>query len=227
MPRSRIFAAVYDPLTAGAEKASYPEHRTFVAGGARGRVLEVGAGTGANLRYYRFAKASGVPHPNPLPAGEGNENAGEGVTELTLTDLSPHMLKRLKAKAEKLGVKAAFHETSAESLPFPDASFDTVAGTLMMCSVKDPAKALAEVRRVLVPGGEYRFIEHVRSSSRGWAAFQGAIKPIWTVIGDGCHPDRDTLRAITDAGFRLTDIRPFKVGPYPVRPHVAGVAQKP
>lgn len=281
MPGSRWFAALYDLLAGSAEQAMAPR-REFAAGGARGRVLEIGAGTGANLPYYRFGvsvtphpfdKFRATPHhlpqgkrgqdPRTLPGAEGEEKPspsmgegeGEGVTDLTLTDVSPHMLRRLEAKAGKLGISTApalpgrerrcaelvegfmvrvegppgiqIIKAGAESLPFEDASFDTVVATLVLCSVRDQSKALREVHRVLKPGGGFRFFEHVRAGNRGWAAFETGIKPLWRIIADGCEPDRDTVAAIRRAGFELAGLENYRFGPYPVRPHVMGVARRP
>lgn len=233
MPGSRLFAAIYDRCSGGAEGYMAPR-REFVAGSAKGKVLEIGAGTGGNLPYYP-----------------------EGV-DLTLTDLSPHMLKRLKSHAEEKGFISPLKERAtsspllplrdgysakpgaevkdeniaritvvlarAESLPFEDGSFDTVTGTLVLCSVRDQPKALSEIRRVLRPGGEFRFFEHVRSEGRCWSMFQRAVKPLWGVIGDGCDPARNTVAGIRAAGFEVVELKASKFGPYPVRPHVMGVA---
>ena len=204
MPKNyRLFAAVYDPLLSRAERTFYPEYRRRAAGGARGRVLEIGAGSGANLSYY----AADV--------------------ELTVADANIHMLRRLRAKAEAANVKVDVHHVDAEDLPFDDESFDAVVATLMLCSVDDPARTLAEAWRVLVPGGEIRFVEHVKSLDRGWAFFQNATAFPWKHLAAGCHPNRDTLQAIVDVGFDLEDADHFLFGPYPVRPHVVGAARKP
>ena len=229
MPGSRLFAALYDLLAGSAEQAMAPR-REFVAGGAKGQVLEIGAGTGANLPYYRFVLDQGVPHPNPLPWGEGTNGrpqAGEGVTDLTLSDFSPHMLRRVRRKLDGNGVQATVVQAGAESLPFEDASFDTVVATLVLCSVRDQSKALREVLRVLKPGGEFRFFEHVRAGNGCWAAFQTGVKPLWRIIADGCEPNRDTVAAIRRAGFKLAELENYRFGPYPVRPHVMGVARRP
>ena len=204
MPKNyRLFAAVYDPLLSRAERTFYPEYRRRAAGGARGRVLEIGAGSGANLPYY------------PPDA------------TLTAVDANIHMLRRLKAKAADANVEVDVHHVDAEALPFDDESFDTVVATLMLCSVDDQARVLAEAWRVLVPGGEIRFVEHVKSLDRGWAFFQNATAFPWKHLAAGCHPNRDTLQAIVDAGFDLEDADHFLFGPYPVRPHVVGAARKP
>ena len=204
MPKNyRLFAAVYDPLLSRAERTFYPEYRQRAAGEARGRVLEIGAGSGANLSYY----AADV--------------------ELTAVDANIHMLRRLRAKAVAANVEVDVHHVDAEALPFDDESFDTVVATLMLCSVDDQARTLAEAWRVLVPGGEIRFVEHVKSADRGWAFFQDATAFPWKHFAAGCHPNRDTLQAIVDAGFDLEDADHFLLGPYPVRPHVVGAARKP
>ena len=155
----RLFAAVYDPLLSRAERTFYPEYRRRAAGGARGRVLEIGAGSGANLSYY----AAGV--------------------ELTVADANIHMLRRLKAKAADANIKVDVHHVDAEDLPFDDESFDTVVATLMLCSVDDQARTLSEAWRVLIPGGEIRFVEHVKAPGRGWAnaAFPGST---WAFVSE-------------------------------------------
>ena len=198
----RIFAAGYDRIMKRAEQSVYRDHRAFVAGVAEGRVLEIGAGTGANLAYYR-----------------------DGVS-LTLMDPNPHMLKRLKARAAQQGRDAEFLDRGAEEMPFADGSFDTVVSTLVLCTVADQSKTLSEIRRVLAPGGALRFTEHVRSASRGWGWFQDAAMPLWSVIGAGCHPNRNTVGAMEEAGLVVEELRAFAFGPYPVRPHVAGVARR-
>jgi SAM-dependent methyltransferase len=136
------------------------------------------------------------------------------------------MLKRLRTKLHKQGVEATVVHAGAESLPFEDASFDTVVATLVLCSVRDQSKALREVHRVLKPGGEFRFFEHVRAGNRCWAALQTGVKPLWRIIADGCEPDRDTVAAMRRAGFELAGLENYGFGPYPVRPHVMGAATK-
>lgn len=203
MPKQhRLFAAVYDRFMAGAERTVFARWRPCMAGGAAGRVLEIGAGTGANLRYY--------------PKG----------VRLTVLEPNPHMLRRLRPKAEALGLDLEFVTDAAERLPFPDASFDTVVATLVLCSVDDPARGLREAFRVLAPGGQLRFMEHVRSASRGWAVFQDLVTPVWKWAGAGCRPNRDTVGLIRAAGFEVVELKEFRYGPYPVRPWVAGVARR-
>ncbi len=199
----RLFAAIYDRLTAGAERRVFARWRLYVAGQARGRVLEIGAGTGANLRYY----------PKDV--------------SLTILEPNRHMLRRLRARAAQLGIRVEAVERPLESLPFPDESFEAVVGTLVLCSVDDPLAGLREVRRVLKPGGELRFMEHVRAEGGGWARFQDLTTPLWKRLGAGCHPNRDAVASMRQAGLEIVELRRFRFGPYPVRPHVAGVARRP
>ena len=146
---------------------------------------------------------------------------------MTVVDANIHMLRRLRAKADAAGLDITVHHLDAEALPFDDESFDTVVATLMLCSVDDPARTLAEAHRVLVPGGEIRFVEHVKSDHSRWAFFQNATAPLWKHFAAGCHPNRDTLQSVVDAGFELEDADHFLFGPYPVRPHIVGAARKP
>ncbi|MBM4405848.1 MAG: class I SAM-dependent methyltransferase [Chloroflexi bacterium] len=200
--KSRLFAAVYDRVTASAERSVFPAWRAYVAGEAKGRVLEIGAGTGANLPYY--------------PKG----------VRLTVIEPNPHMMKRLKAKSTRLGLQVTYvTEAVAERLPFLNASFDTVVSTLVLCSVDDPIHSLREVRRVLAARGELRFMEHVRDSGR-WRHFQDISTPLWRRVGAVCHPNRDTVAAIRAAGLEVAEVRAIRFGPYPVRPHVVGMARK-
>lgn len=201
--RQRAFAFSYDFITGSAERGVYREYREFVAGGASGRILEVGAGTGANLGYY------------PVDA------------DLTLSDPNPFMLKRLERRASEQGISVRTDHHAGEELPYDDGSFDTVVGTLVMCSVDDPAQSIAEIARVLKPGGEFRFMEHVRGEGFIRERFQDLTTPVWRALGDGCHPNRTTVSTISHNGLEIAETRSFSSGPYPFRPHVAGVARKP
>ncbi len=140
----RWFAAIYDLTAKGDEKKLRPL-RELAAGGATGRVIEVGCGTGLNLGYYDW----------------------QAVEALDATEPDPFMLRRAEAKAATLAdavrARLRFHPAPAEALPFPDASFDSAVATLVLCSVRDPALALAELRRVLRPGGRLRLVEHARA----------------------------------------------------------------
>jgi len=195
----RLFAAGYDRATAGTERGALGDARRELVGSARGRVLEIGAGTGANLPHY--------------PA----------QVEVVLTEPDAHMAKRLRAKAG--GLPAL--EASADALPFPDDSFDTVVATLVFCSVPDVTSALREVRRVLAPGGSLLFLEHVRaqpgSARERW---QDRLNPPWRAFACGCNCNRDFLGYLRAAGFTVGEVREEEWGFMPaiLRPVVVGRA---
>jgi len=200
----RVFAAMYDRMLAASEEAGLADRRAQVVAGARGRVLEIGAGTGHNLRHY----------------------PQEGIDELVLTEPEPPMARRLEDRVAGAARDVQVLRAGAEQLPFADASFDTVVGTLVLCTVGDPQRALAEVHRVLAPGGRLLFLEHVRNAEPGRARWQDRITPVWRHIGHGCHPNRDTPRLIGEAGFEVTEFEEghFPKGPSIVQPLVSGVA---
>ena len=170
----------------------------------RGRVVEIGAGTGLNFRHYPRA-VSGVDAVEP----------------------DRHMLRRARKAAATAGVPVRLHTATAEDLPFPDSSADAVVATLVLCSVEDPVDALAEIRRVLRPGGRLLFLEHVRANSPSAARWQDRWERPWGWFSAGCHPNRDSVTSIERAGFAIEDIVRFAEGPPPVRPHVMGVARAP
>ena len=201
------FASIYDSMTARAERTFMKDVREEIAGGARGRVLEVGAGTGANFPYYN-----------------------DQTEEVTATEPDPYMLQRARRRAEGIGRSIILNQASAEHLPFEDASFDTVVSTLVMCSVGEPLRALSEVRRVLKPSGELRIYDHVRYEHAFGAFWQDMITPVWRWVGAGCHPNRDVASFVREAGFEFERIELTK--PHPlipplvfVRPHIKGVAR--
>ncbi len=203
------FAAFYDRLADSADRSFMGAVRLDVAGGASGRILEIGAGTGANFLYY-----------------------AEHVDDVVATEPDPFMLRRAILRAQAIQHPIAIEQARAEDLPFRDACFDTVVSTLVLCSVQDPAMALSEIRRVLKPGGEFRFYEHVRYHHAIGGFFQNMVTPVWRWAGAGCHPNRDTTRLIRQAGFRLKQLDESKpLPPLPpmafVRPHIKGVAVAP
>ena len=177
------------------------ERRVRLLAGARGAVLEVGGGTGANLAHYR------------------------GVDRVTVVEPDPYMRKKLGPKAATASVPVEVSAAGAEALPFPDGSFDTVVSTLVLCTVPDQALALGEIRRVLRPGGLLLFIEHVRAEG-AMARWQDRIVPLWERLLGGCHPNRDTVAAIEEAGFEIETFEAF-YPPAPLSdltPHVQGSA---
>ncbi|HSB21377.1 MAG TPA: class I SAM-dependent methyltransferase [Anaeromyxobacteraceae bacterium] len=167
----------YDAMMALSELRGLGRWRRWLAGGARGLTLEVGCGTGRNLALY--------------PAG----------ARLVAVDPARQNLSR----ARRRGARVPLVQASAEALPFRSGTFDTVVSSLVFCSVPDPARGLAEVRRVLEPGGALRMMEHVRSRHRLWARVQDRIQPAWTWLAGGCHPNRDTERTVEAAGFRIEE----------------------
>jgi ubiquinone/menaquinone biosynthesis C-methylase UbiE len=187
----RWFAAMYDRLGASAERRLGPKVRPRIAGEAHGRVLEIGVGTGASLPYY------------PADA------------QVVGTEPDPHMLKRAKQKLAELGRNdIELRQASAEQLPFDDSSFDHVVSSLVLCTVRDQPRALAEAHRVLKPGGSLRFLEHERNDgSRFWGTLQDVIVPVWRWVGAGCHPNRRTKQAIEDAGFSIEWLETVRIAP--------------
>lgn len=176
MRQHRIHAATYDQLTAALERAILGERRSGLLGGVTGQVLDVGAGTGANIPHY--LQASRVTAAEPDPA----------------------MRRRLAARAAAAHVPVTITSDAAEELRHPDASFDAVVFTLVLCTVADPARALAEARRVLRPGGRLLVLEHIRGTG-GLARWQDRLTPLWSAVSAGCHPNRDIVAAIDHAGF--------------------------
>ena len=136
------------------------------------------------------------------------------------------MLERARHRLASLDRPVEIRQAAAEELPFEDASFDTVVCTAVLCTVRDPARSLAEMRRVLVPGGRYIFFEHVRDNNRVGALWQNLISPIWRWLGAGCRPNQDTQRFIEAAGFRIQKLERLNPSPPgdPTRPCIKGVA---
>jgi SAM-dependent methyltransferase len=204
-----IFARFYDRMTAGTERAGLAQMRRELLATASGRVLELGAGTGHNLEHYTDA-----------------------VTDLVMTEPDPHMARRLRDRlATEPGAAGnpTVVEASAEDLPFDDGSFDTVVATLVLCTVGDPQRALAEARRVLVEGGRLLYIEHVRSTRPGLGRWQDRLERPWGFLAAGCHPNRPTDQALADAGFWIDSLERDKLPKAPpiVRPLIRGVARRP
>jgi ubiquinone/menaquinone biosynthesis C-methylase UbiE len=196
-----IFAALYDPMAASAERRWMGEHRSRLLAGARGAVLEIGGGTGANLPHYR------------------------DIDRVTVAEPDSFMRKRLGQKLMEASVPVEVSDAGAEALPFPDGSFDTVVSTLVLCTVPDQESALDEVRRVLRPGGRLFFIEHVRAEG-STARWQDRLEPLWGWLFAGCHPNRETVAAIEKAGFEMEAFESF-LPPDPLsflQPHVQGSA---
>src|SRR4051812_26061470 len=151
--------------------------RRWTAAPLHWRMLALGCGTGLNLEHYAAeARVLGL-EPDETRLGLAAPRAATAAAEVTLCG------------------------ASAERLPFRAASFDAAGGTLVFCTIPDPARALAELRRVLVPGAEVRLLEHVRLAHPLAAAWQDAIAPLWARLVEGCHPNRDTVGSLREAGF--------------------------
>jgi SAM-dependent methyltransferase len=171
---------------------------------ARGRVLELGAGTGLNLSHYP-----------------------PDVDELVLSEPEPAMRARLRRRVARSGPPARVAAAGAESLPFADGAFDTVVSTLVLCSVGDVAASLREARRVLAPGGRLLFIEHVRGSAPRLARWQDRLAAPWRVFAQGCRCNQPTVELLRRHGFRVERVRDARWRGMPalVRPLVAGSAE--
>jgi ubiquinone/menaquinone biosynthesis C-methylase UbiE len=169
----RAFARGYDFFFARAERGGLRDLRRRALADATGATLEIGAGSGLNHDLYPAA-----------------------VSALTLTEPFEPMARQLRAKAAGLTIPVEVVEAPAEALPFADDSFDTVTLTLVLCTVPEPGRALAEIARVLRPGGRFLFVEHVRAEDPGLARWQDRLHGPWYAFGHGCHCNRDTLAAI-------------------------------
>ena len=166
-------------------------------------VLEIGPGTGPNLLYY----PSGIRWLGVEP--------------------NPYMYSYLQAAAEQAGLEVDLRSGTAEQLPADDNSMDTVVSTLVLCSVTDPERVLREVHRVLKPGGRFLFLEHVAAPPGTFLRrVQTFICPLWKLIGDGCHPNRDTGPFIEHAGFSEVTYENFRLPLGPVAPQIVGAAVK-
>jgi ubiquinone/menaquinone biosynthesis C-methylase UbiE len=175
-----ISSAVYDPFLWIGERAGMAKRRALLLQRARGRVLELGAGTGLNLDHYP-----------------------EGLDELVLTEPVAPMASRLERRARGAGLPFEVVMASAEDLPFEDDSFDTVVSTLVLCTVDDPRRAIDETARVLKPGGRLLFLEHIRSDSPRLARWQDRLERPWHAFAAGCHANRPTVELLRDSPLEV------------------------
>jgi len=179
----RAFSALYDRILEGTEDAGMRDKRREVLAQARGRTIDVGAGTGANLGLFP-----------------------DGLAEIVMAEPDPNMTKRLRAKIAETRSGVELIEAGAEKLPFPDDSFDTVVFTLVLCTVPDPVAALAEAARILKPDGQMLFIEHVRAEEPGLARWQDRLERPWKFVADGCRCNRDTVAKIEASPLAVEEV---------------------
>lgn len=199
----RFFAAGYERALAASEEAGLRERRARLLAAARGRTLELGSGTGLNLDHYP-----------------------EAVDELICAEPFGPMARRLRERIARSGRTAQVIEAPAERLPIADATIETVVVTLVLCTVDEPEVALAEIARVLRPGGRLLFLEHVRSPEPDLARWQDRLERPWRLFGHGCRCNRDTVAAIEASALELAELergRMPKAAPI-VRPLAQGTA---
>lgn len=205
--RHPFFARFYERLSRLMER-DVGERRDELLSGLSGRVLEIGAGNGMNFAHYPPT-----------------------VDEVVALEPEPYLREKAEAAAVTAPVRVNVGDAAAYPLPLGDDSADAAIASLVLCSVPDPDRALAELRRVLKPGGELRFMEHVRSDRPRKARIQGRLDSsgIWPRFAGGCHCSRDTVAAIEAAGFEVERVRNFDLGPSwgHTNPHVLGVARAP
>lgn len=202
-----LFARLYMRMTSGRRNRGEDEHRERLLAGLSGRVIEVGAGNGLNFPLYPST-----------------------VDRVLAVEPEPMLREAALEAAESAPVEIEVVDGVAGALPAADASQDAAIASLVLCSVSDPAQALAEIHRVLRPGGELRFYEHVVSHRSVPARLQRlGDATLWPRVAGGCHLARDTGAAIEDAGFRVERLERFPFSPgalVPSTPHILGVARR-
>jgi len=203
-----VFARIYDRVGAAAEEAGAADHRRELLEGLTGRVVEIGAGNGLNFDHYPRA-----------------------VTGVLAVEPEPYLRSKAQEAAAQAGVDVEVVAGTADDLPAEGETFDAAVFSLVLCSVPDQQRALTEARRVLKPGGELRFYEHVRAASEKLARLQARLdRWIWPRVSGGCHVSRDTGAAIEAAGFVVERRRDFDFKPCflagHAAPHIIGRARR-
>jgi len=205
---SWLMAAVYDRFMRGSEEACLAQWRAELLRDLSGAVLEVGAGTGVTLPHYP-----------------------KSIARLVLCEPDAHMRRKLQKKVDTSALRnIEISDASLDSLPFKAGEFDAVICSLVLCSVPDQPAALAEIARVLKPGGRLLFLEHVAADGRPERLkWQRRIEPVWKHLMGNCHLTRRTEAAIAAAGFEIERIQRESIRkalPI-VRPSIRGLARKP
>jgi ubiquinone/menaquinone biosynthesis C-methylase UbiE len=201
------FARLYERISAESERRGTAEHRGRTLAGLTGRVIEVGAGNGMNFTHYPTA-----------------------VTEVVAVEPEDTLRGLAERAASAAPVPVTVVAEHGDALPFEDATFDGAVASLVLCSVPEPDHFLAELARVLKPGGQLRFFEHVRSANPLIGVVEDAVTPLWSAIGGGCHLNRNTRAAIEAAGFQIDQCDRFTYRPLkfiPPHAHILGRAHKP
>jgi SAM-dependent methyltransferase len=180
----------------------YGDRKRRIFGEIPDTVVELGPGSGANFRYY--------------PRG----------TRVIAVEPNPAMHRRMYAQARRYGVEIDLRHAGAEGMEVESGSAELVVSTLVLCTVRDPAQAIAEVKRALRPGGRFAFLEHVAAEPGSrLRKVQDALRSPWAWLGEGCQLNRDTAATIEAAGFDRLELERFDAhGNTPVRPHISGFA---
>lgn len=203
-----FFARVFEKVGAAAGKRGQNEHRQAMLEGAAGSVIEVGAGNGLNFPFY-------PPE----------------VERVLAVEPEAYFREKARQAAQNVDVEIEVVDGLAGRLPVADESFDVGVFCLVLCSVPDQAAALEDMFRVIKPGGELRFYEHVHAEQPRVRKLQHAIEPVWKRAAGGCHLTRDTASAITAAGFQLRDWEQVEFKPdvfaTPFALHILGRARRP
>lgn len=201
----RRFARMYERMSAESERRGTARHRDRMLAGLTGRVIEIGAGNGMNFSHYP-----------------------DTVTEVVAVEPEDYLRGLAERAAENAPVPVSVVAGHATALPVEDDGFDAAVASLVLCSISDTRAALNEIRRVMKPTGELRFFEHVRSAKPWFGLLEDAITPLQSRLGGGCHPNRDTAKAIRAAGFEIEELDRFYYAPlrfYPAHAHILGRAR--
>ncbi|MUW14795.1 methyltransferase domain-containing protein [Halorubrum sp. CBA1125] len=205
-PSHPFFAMVYDPATALIERTLLRPHREYLVADLEGAVLDLGAGTGAMFPYFAAVESD--------------------VTTFHAIEPDPHMRRQAEEQSRTHSLDVTIDDSPAESLPYRDDTFDVVIASMVFCTIPGVETALSEVSRVLKPGGEFRFFEHVADD--GWRGrVQGVLAPLWKRLAGGCHLTRQTAsRFAVDSTFDIVEVERLHLGVTPIRPFVRGLLRK-